>query len=62
MSTRALTRDLEAVREPLLGLNPPHHAAGAISFPLPGRYEVAFTVRTSEIDRDTVRTTVTVPG
>ena len=62
VSTRPLTGDLEAVREPLLGLNPPHHAAGAVAFPIAGRYEVAFTVRTSEIDRDTVRATVTVPG
>ncbi|WP_189079528.1 copper resistance CopC/CopD family protein [Mangrovihabitans endophyticus] len=59
--TSTLTgRGLEPVRTPMLGLDPEHHAVGAITFPLPGVYQVAFTVRVSEIDQATVRTTVTV--
>lgn len=53
---------LEPVSEPLLPLIPKHHAAGAITFPLPGTYEIKFTVRTTDIDEDTVTTTVTVPA
>ncbi len=55
-------QDLEPVSEPLLPLIPRHHAAGAITFPLPGTYEVKFTVRTTDIDEATVTTTVTVPA
>ncbi|GIF15500.1 copper resistance CopC/CopD family protein [Actinoplanes teichomyceticus] len=61
ISTQPAGRGLEAVREPLLGLNPPHHALGSVSFPLPGTYEVAFTIRVDDLNRATVRTTVTVP-
>ena len=50
---------LEPVTTRMLGVLP-HHAIGAITFPLPGVYEVRFTVRTTEIDQATVRTTVTV--
>jgi copper transport protein len=60
ISTRLLGQDLEAVRAPLLELNPEHHALGSVSFPLPGTYEVAFTIRVTDIDRATVKTTVTV--
>jgi copper transport protein len=52
-------RDLEPVTAPMLGVLP-HHAIGAVTFPLPGVYEVRFTVRTTEVDQSTVRTTVTV--
>ena len=44
------------------GVLPRHHAVGAITFPLPGTYELSFTVRVSEIDQATVRTTITVPA
>jgi copper transport protein len=53
---------LEPVSEPLLPLLPRHHAAGAITFPLSGTYEIKFTVRTTDVDEDTVTTTVKVPG
>jgi copper transport protein len=53
---------LEPVSEPLLPLIPRHHAAGAITFPLPGTYEIRFTVRTTEVDQDTVTTRITVPA
>jgi copper transport protein len=52
-------QDLGPVTTRMLGVLP-HHAIGAITFPLPGVYEVRFTVRTTEIDQATVRTTVTV--
>jgi copper transport protein len=39
---------------------PGNQALGSIAFPLPGTYEVVFTIRTSEIDRASVKTTVTV--
>jgi copper transport protein len=52
-------RGLEPVTTLMLGVLP-HHAIGAITFPLPGVYEVRFTVRTTEVDQATVRTTVTV--
>ncbi len=56
-------QNLEPVTLPLLGLpSPRHHALGAITFPLPGTYEVRFTIRVSEIDQATVRTTIDVPG
>ncbi len=53
--------DLEPVTEPMLPLHPRNDALGSVTFPLPGTYEVSFTVRVGEIDRATVRTTVTVP-
>ncbi|GIF03777.1 copper resistance CopC/CopD family protein [Actinoplanes siamensis] len=62
ISTKYLDQDLEAVKEPLLGLDPPHHSLGSVSFPLPGRYEIAFTIRVDDLNRATVRTTVTVPA
>jgi copper transport protein len=52
-------RGLEPVSIPMLGVLP-HHALGSVAFPAPGTWEVRFTVRTSEIDQATVRTTVTV--
>jgi copper transport protein len=52
-------KDLEPVTSRMLGVLP-HHAIGAITFALPGVYEVRFTVRTTEVDQSTVRTTVTV--
>ncbi|BCY08001.1 hypothetical protein L3i22_030890 [Actinoplanes sp. L3-i22] len=61
ISTQLMGQGLEAVKEPLLGLNPPHHALGSVSFPLPGTYEIAFTIRVDDLNRATVKTTVTVP-
>ncbi|MEV6305225.1 copper resistance protein CopC [Actinoplanes sp. NPDC051861] len=61
VSTKFLDQDLEAVRAPLAPLNPVHHALGSVTFPLPGTYEIAFTIRINELDRATVKTTVTVP-
>jgi copper transport protein len=62
VSSRLLDRDLEPVTQPLLPLVPRHHAAGAVAFPFPGTYEVKFTVRITDVDQATVRTTVTVPA
>lgn len=63
VTSRLLGRDdLEPVSQPLLPLQPRHHAAGAITFPFPGTYEVKFTVRTTDIDEDTVQTTISVPA
>jgi copper transport protein len=50
------------VTEPLLPLQPRHHAAGAITFPYPGDYEIKFTVRIGELNQATVKTTVSVPA
>jgi copper transport protein len=60
VTSRLLGRDLEPVSEPLLPLQPRHHAAGAIAFPYPGDYEIKFTVRIGELDEATVRTTISV--
>jgi len=63
VTSRLLGRDdLEPVSQPLLPLQPRHHAIGAITFPLPGAYEVKFTVRTTDVDEDTVTTTISVPA
>nr|WP_296076381.1 copper resistance protein CopC [uncultured Actinoplanes sp.] len=63
VTARLLGRDgLEPFSQPLLPLVPRHHAAGAITFPLPGTYEITFTVRVSEIDQATVKTTIEVPS
>ncbi|WP_306214294.1 copper resistance CopC/CopD family protein [Actinoplanes sp. RD1] len=61
VTTRLLDQDLEPVSAPMLPLTPRNDAMGALTFPLPGTYEVSFTVRTTEIDQATVRTTITVP-
>ncbi|GAB1691545.1 copper resistance protein CopC [Krasilnikovia sp. M28-CT-15] len=62
ITTRLTGTDIEPVRTPMLPLVPRHHAVGALTFPLPGTYEVKFTVRVSDIDQSTVTTTITVPG
>jgi copper transport protein len=62
VTSQLLGRDLEPVTEPLLPLQPRHHAAGAITFPFPGRYEIKFTVRIGELDQATVKTTISVPA
>ena len=61
VTSRLLGPNLEPVSEPLLGLIPKNHALGAITFPLPGTYELRYTIRVSAIDEATVRTTITVP-
>ncbi|MFC7277799.1 copper resistance CopC/CopD family protein [Paractinoplanes rhizophilus] len=62
VTSRLLGRDLEPVTEPLLPLQPRNHAAGAITFPFPGRYEVKFTVRIGELDQAAVKTVISVPA
>jgi copper transport protein len=62
VTTRYLGTDLEAVTEPMSPLPGRNDALGSLTFPLPGSYEISFTIRTSEVDRATVRTTVTVPA
>jgi copper transport protein len=61
VTTRLQGRDLEPVSAPMLPLAPRNDAMGALTFPLPGTYELSFTVRTTEIDQATVKTTITVP-
>ncbi|GAA2633474.1 hypothetical protein Adu01nite_13850 [Paractinoplanes durhamensis] len=62
VTSQLLGRDLEPVTQPLLPLQPRHHAAGAITFPFPGEYEIKFTVRIGELNQATVKTTVSVPA
>ncbi|GAA3745068.1 copper resistance protein CopC [Plantactinospora mayteni] len=50
---------VEPTDTPMLGVEP-HHGAGAVNFPIPGDWELRFTVRLSEIDQATVRTVVRV--
>lgn len=52
-------RGVEPVTTPLLGLQP-HHAVGAVAFPIPGEWELRFTIRVSEIDQASVTTRVEV--
>jgi len=61
VTTQLVSQGLEPVSTPLLGLIPRHHAVGAVTFPFPGTYELRFTIRTTEIDEATVKTTITVP-
>ncbi|MEV4641915.1 copper resistance protein CopC [Actinoplanes sp. NPDC049548] len=61
VTTRLQGQDLEPITQPMLPLNPRNDAMGALTFPLPGTYDVTFTVRTTDIDQATVRTTITVP-
>jgi copper transport protein len=61
VTSRLLGQDVEPVSQPLLPLQPRHHAAGAITFPYPGTYEIKFTVRIGELDEATVKTTISVP-
>ncbi|AGL17333.1 copper resistance protein CopC [Actinoplanes sp. N902-109] len=61
VTTRLRGQDLEPVSQPMLPLTPRNDAVGALTFPLPGTYDITFTVRTTEIDQATVRTTITVP-
>ncbi|MEU4221600.1 copper resistance protein CopC, partial [Actinoplanes sp. NPDC026623] len=61
VTSRLTGQDLEPVSAPMLPLTPRNDAVGALTFPLPGTYELSFTVRVSEIDQATVKTTITVP-
>jgi len=62
LTARLLNPALEAAPQPIAGLETGNQALGSVSFPLPGTYELTFTIRTTEIDRATVRTTVEVGG
>jgi copper transport protein len=59
VTTALPARGVEPVTTPMLGVRD-NHAMGAVTFGAPGTWEVRFTVRTSEVDQATVRTTVTV--
>ncbi|WP_326650607.1 copper resistance CopC/CopD family protein [Streptomyces sp. NBC_01750] len=48
------------IRVPLTYAEPGHHISSAFSLPLPGRWELALTVRTSDIDQDVVRIPVDI--
>jgi copper transport protein len=61
VTTRLQGQDVEPVSTPMLPLAPRNDAVGALTFPLPGTYELSFTVRVGDIDQATVRTTITVP-
>ncbi|MGI5214495.1 copper resistance protein CopC [Plantactinospora sp. CA-290183] len=50
---------VEPVATPMLGVQP-HHAVGAVNFPVAGQWQLRFTVRTSDIDQASVTTTVRV--
>jgi len=52
-------RDVEPTDVPLLGVRP-NHAMGAVNFPLPGEWELRFTLRVSDIDQASVTTRVEV--
>lgn len=52
-------RGVEPVTTPLLGLEP-HHAVGSVAFPVPGEWQLRFTIRISEIDQASVTTRVRV--
>lgn len=52
-------KGVEPVTTPLLGLEP-HHAVGAVAFPVPGEWQLRFTIRISEIDQASVTTRVRV--
>jgi copper transport protein len=63
VTTRYTDQDVAAVSQPMLPLPAPRNdALGSLTFPLPGTYEVSFTIRTTEIDQATVRTKVVVPA
>ena len=62
VTPRYLDADLESISEPMLPLPGRNDALGSMTFPLPGTYEVSFTIRTTEIDQATVRTKVSVPA
>ncbi|WP_405960997.1 copper resistance protein CopC/CopD [Streptomyces sp. NBC_00024] len=48
------------IRVPLTYAGPGHHISSAFSLPLRGRWQLALTVRTSDIDQDVVRIPVDV--
>jgi copper transport protein len=61
VSARLTGPGLEPVSVPLLGLVPRNHAAGAVTFPQAGTYDVRFTLRVGELDQASVTTSITVP-
>ncbi|HWS31803.1 MAG TPA: copper resistance protein CopC [Actinoplanes sp.] len=62
VTARLTDPSLEAVDQPIAGLPTGNQALGSMTFPLPGTYEITFTIRTTEIDRASVKTSVTVAG
>jgi copper transport protein len=61
VSARLTGQGMEPVSVPLLGLTPRNHAAGAVTFPQAGTYDVRFTLRVGELDQASVTTSITVP-
>ncbi|WFE28453.1 copper resistance protein CopC [Solwaraspora sp. WMMD791] len=59
MTTALPAVGVEPVTTPLLPIDD-NHAAGSVAFPVPGDWEVRFTIRLSDIDQATVTTTVPV--
>ncbi|ROT26803.1 copper resistance CopC/CopD family protein [Micromonospora sp. HM5-17] len=59
VTTALPARGIEPTSVPMLGITP-HHAIGSVAFPVPGDWELRFTIRLSEIDQATVRTVVPV--
>lgn len=59
MTTALPAAAVEPVTSVLLPIDD-NHAAGAVAFPVPGDWEVRFTIRLSDIDQATVSTTVPV--
>ncbi|GAA3758206.1 copper resistance protein CopC [Plantactinospora mayteni] len=59
VSLRLPTKDLGPLTVPLTNAGPGHYL-GTVTLPLPGRWEVGITVRTSDVDQTTVRTELEV--
>jgi len=59
VTTALPARGVEPTRTPMLGVTA-HHAVGSVAFPVPGDWELRFTIRLSEVDQATVRTVVPV--
>jgi copper transport protein len=53
---------IEPIDNPILIGTTPNHGIGALTFPVPGDWQVRFTIRVSEIDQATVVATVPVSG
>ncbi|MFY1631852.1 copper resistance CopC/CopD family protein [Solwaraspora sp. WMMB335] len=59
LTTSLPAQGVEPVSVPLAGIEP-NHALGSVAFPVPGEWQLRFTLRVSDIDQATVVTTVTV--
>ena len=59
VTTSLPEKDVEPFSTLMLGVTP-NQAIGALNFPIPGEWEVRFTLRISDIDQATVTTVVAV--